>query len=74
MSDKKIRILKISGREEQERQMLDDIDAIVSDMMANGLSRKQISGGYHTFDELYYLKGRKAHPFRCGMDSPYIIY
>ena len=22
----------------------------------------------------YYKEGRKAHSFRCGMDSPYIIY
>ena len=54
MTDKKIRILKLSDREEQERQMIADIDAIVSDMMANGLSRERISDGYHTFDELYY--------------------
>lgn len=54
MSDKKIRVPKLSDREEQERQMLADIDAIVSDMKANDLSRKQISDGYHTFDELYY--------------------
>ena len=53
MPDKKIRILKFD-REEQERQKVADINAIVSDMIANGLSRKQISDGYHTFEELYY--------------------
>ena len=25
-------------------------------------------------DEWSYLKGRKAHSFRCGVDSPHIIY
>lgn len=54
MPDKKIRVPKLSDREEQQRQKVADVSAIVSDMMANGLSRKQISDGHHTFDELYF--------------------
>ena len=34
--------------------MIDTINAQINELMQHGISRKDISDGYHTFDELYY--------------------
>lgn len=34
--------------------MINTINAQINELMQHGISRKDISDGYHTFDELYY--------------------
>lgn len=34
--------------------MIESINAQIKELLQQGISRKEISDGYHTFDELYY--------------------